>query len=190
MNRLFRPAGYFTVPDGTDVSPFLNATDSEQTDVPWGALGDMSIAAGRIKPGTVSWIHMLPLASQVTYLVSGRLQIRMKDSGSSHPYQLDLRPGDAALNGPGTLFQLVNLGSDTADVLYIVSPSYVFEMQDGVVLYDDAVLVAESWDELEAAKYDVPALRMSVDGVARQRAQSLGRLRAKKSHRQTVASSS
>jgi hypothetical protein len=114
MNRLFRPAGYFTVPDGTDVSPFLNATDSEQTDVPWGALGDMSIAAGRIKPGTVSRIHMLPLASQVTYLVSGRLQIRMKDSGSSHPYQLDLRPGDAALNGPGTLFQLVNLGSDTA----------------------------------------------------------------------------
>lgn len=54
MKRTFERRGFFTVPDGTDVSPFLNATDSQQSDVPWGALGDMSVAAGRINPGVAS----------------------------------------------------------------------------------------------------------------------------------------
>jgi mannose-6-phosphate isomerase-like protein (cupin superfamily) len=188
MNRVFTATDYFIVPDGTDVSPFLNATDSKQPNVPWGALGDMSIAAGRIKPGTVSWIHMLPVSSQVTYLVSGRLHIKMKDDRSPHPYELELRPGDAVLNTPGTLFQLRNSGSDPAQVLYIVSPSFVFEKDDGVVLYNDAVLVAETWEALEAAGYDVPALHLSVDEVTRQRSQSLRRLMARKSQSQTAAS--
>jgi hypothetical protein len=48
MNRIFTAGHYFTVPDGTDVSPFLNATACEQSDLAWGALGDMSIAAGRL----------------------------------------------------------------------------------------------------------------------------------------------
>ena len=34
MNRVFSARGFFTVPDGTDVSPFLNATDVMQDDVP------------------------------------------------------------------------------------------------------------------------------------------------------------
>ena len=48
MNRIFKPRGFFTVPDGTQVSPFLNATDTTQTDVPWGSLGNMSVVVGRI----------------------------------------------------------------------------------------------------------------------------------------------
>ncbi len=36
MNRVFEARGYFTVPDGTEVSPFLNASDVMQKDVPWG----------------------------------------------------------------------------------------------------------------------------------------------------------
>jgi hypothetical protein len=70
MQHVFEPRGYFTVPDGTDVSPFLNATDVNQRDVPWGALGEMSIASGRIKPGVNSWVHIFPAVTQVTYLLS------------------------------------------------------------------------------------------------------------------------
>lgn len=51
MNRIFEPGGYIVVPDGTEVSPFLNASDLNQQNVPWGALGEMSIAAGRGRPG-------------------------------------------------------------------------------------------------------------------------------------------
>src|SRR5690349_17955296 len=48
MNRIFEPRGYFRVPDGTLVSPFLNATDSTHEGLPWGFLGDLSIASGLI----------------------------------------------------------------------------------------------------------------------------------------------
>ena len=34
MNKVFKPIGFSTVPDGTDVSPFLNATDTMEQGVP------------------------------------------------------------------------------------------------------------------------------------------------------------
>lgn len=152
MNRIFEPRGYFTVRDGTDVSPFLNATDSKQGDVPWGALGDMSIAAGRINPGVMSWIHCHPVLVQVTYVVSGRLTVQMKGPTDRESYRLDLREGQAVLTGAGTWFQLQHSGDAPAEVLYILSPAYVFEMQGDRTTHDDAVLVAKSWEEAAARK--------------------------------------
>jgi hypothetical protein len=60
MNRVFLPRDFFTVPDGTDVSAFLNATDLTQ-DVPWGALGEMSIAAGCVRPRPTRGCTFIPL---------------------------------------------------------------------------------------------------------------------------------
>lgn len=153
MNQIFEPRGFFTVPDGTDVSPFLNATDTNQSEVPWGALGDMSIAAGRINPGVVSWIHCHPVLVQVTYVVSGLLTVHMRGPGDHEPYRLDLHKGQAALTGPGTWFQLQNSGKTQAEVLYIVSPAYVFEMQGDRIVHDDAVLVAKSWGDAAGIKF-------------------------------------
>ena len=48
MNKVFKAERFFTVPDGTDVGPFLNASDTNQKGVPWGALNEVTIAAGRI----------------------------------------------------------------------------------------------------------------------------------------------
>lgn len=154
-NRTFEPRGYFTVPDGTDVSPFLNATDTQQTDVPWDALGDMSIASGRINPGVVSWIHYHPVLTQVTYVVSGRLVVLMRGARDPAPYSLELENGQAAITGPGTFFQVRNASYDVVEVLYIASPAYIFEIEGGRVLHDDAVLVAKSWEELPSS--GVPA---------------------------------
>lgn len=66
MDQIFSPRGFFTVPDGTDVSPYLNASDVMQDDVPWGLLGEMSIAAGRIRPGVHSGVVIHPAVTQVT----------------------------------------------------------------------------------------------------------------------------
>src|SRR5580765_5693383 len=127
MNRIFSARGFSTARDGTEVSPFLNATDVTQDDVPWSALGEMSIAAGRIGAKVHSWVHVIPAVTQVTYVCSGRLTVRMKDLASPEPYDLELRPGHAVVTQPGTLFQLRNDADAAANVLYIVSPSYVFE---------------------------------------------------------------
>ena len=176
MNQKFKARGFFTVPDGTEVSPFLNATDINQTDVPLGLLGEMSIAAGRVGPGVWSVIHMHPVVTQVTYVLAGLLTVRMKDDDSAHFYDVRLNAGQAVVTRPATLFQLRNDGTATAEVLYIASPSYVFELEAGVVVYDDAFLVPRSWDELEACNYDVPELKLSASEVNARRAEAKRRI--------------
>ena len=180
MNYIFTARGYFTVPDGTEVSAFLNATDVTQGDVPWGALGEMSIAAGRIGPKVHSWVHMHPAVTQVTYVRSGGLTVRMKDASSPEPYDQKLQPGQAVVCEPGTLFQLRNDGDAVAEVLYIVSPSYVFEMEGGEVRHDDAILVARTWDEIAAANYALPALRIDHFEARARRAEALRRVAKRK----------
>ena len=178
MNRVFEPRGCFTVPDGTDVSPFLNATDINQKDVPWGVLGEMSIAAGKIRSKLHSAVHMHPVVTHVTYVVAGKLTVRMKDTGGF--YDLPLHSGQAALTKPGTLFQLRNDSDAVADVLYIASPSYVFEIGAKGIVYDDAVRIADSWEELEKCNYDVPAIRISASEANVNRERSKRRLAAAK----------
>jgi mannose-6-phosphate isomerase-like protein (cupin superfamily) len=180
MNRTFQARAYFTVADGTEVSPFLNATDVMQRDVPWGTLGDMSIAAGRIGPGVTSWIHYHPVVTQVTYVVSGQLVIWMKDPGSARPYDLELQTGMASICERGTLFQLQNTSRQAVEVLYMVSPSYVFEMRDDKVVYDEAVLVAKTWDELAAMRSELQLQHLQTHEILARRSESMLRLRSAK----------
>ena len=74
MKRIFRPGEFFIVPDGTQVSAFLNATDSTIADIPM--LDGMSIAGGRIASGARSKIHVHPAVTQVTYVLSGDLTVK------------------------------------------------------------------------------------------------------------------
>ena len=168
------------MPDGTEVSHFLNATDVYQDDVPWDALGDLSIASGRILPRVHSSVHMHPIVTQVTYVVSGSLTVRMMDAGAAEAYELSVNPGSAVITRPGTLFQLLNDSDAVAEVLHIVTPSYVFEIERGAVKCDDALIVAANWEDLVAANYDVPALTIRPDEVGTRRAESLRRLAMRK----------
>jgi mannose-6-phosphate isomerase-like protein (cupin superfamily) len=151
-----------------------------QQSLPWGALGDMSLAAGRVEPGVSSWIHMHPVVTQITYVLSGQLVVLMKGKGDKKPYERELVAGDAVFTEPGTLFQLQNRhGSITAEVLYIVSPSYVFETDGKRIVYDDAVLVAKNWSE--AGKTGISKNRLQ--DVRGERAESMRRLAAAKNQR-------
>lgn len=74
----------------------------------------------------------------------------MKGPADDAPYELSLSEHQAAITPAGTFLQLSN--NDKAavcKVLYIVSPAFLFEMRDGVVSYDDAVVIAYDWEELE-----------------------------------------
>jgi mannose-6-phosphate isomerase-like protein (cupin superfamily) len=182
MQQVFRALGYFTIPDGTDVSPFLNATDVQQPGVPWDALGELSIAAGRIAPGVHSWIHVHHVVTQVTYLLAGTLTVRMKDTSATAPYDLRLQAGQAVVTRPGTLFQLRNDGGSVAELLYIVTPSFVFEKDDDTVRYNDAWLVAPTWEDLPARSSDIVALEVTPYEAYASREESIRRLAAKKGH--------
>jgi hypothetical protein len=174
MKRLFEclDTKFSKVPDGTLVNPFLNPRDT-MSGLPWDILDGLSISAGYIEAGIVSEIHVHPFISLITVLISGSLDIHMKDPGNiDAPYQVRLelptrtgKPGfttAATLASPGTFFQLDNLrGSEPAQVLYLASPSYIFEpgeTTDAQPVYDDAVTVGSSWEHLADDNWNPPEL--------------------------------
>lgn len=174
MERIFKclDTDFFRVPDGTLVNPFLNPKDI-MSDLPWELLDQLSISAGVIKPGVTSEIHVHPYISQVTLLISGKITIHMKDPGIPNPpYQLDLALPEASggegyssvavLASPGTFFQLDNSnGEEPAKVLYLTSPSYVFEpglTTDSPPIYDDAITLGRDWKRLADQSWNPPEM--------------------------------
>jgi mannose-6-phosphate isomerase-like protein (cupin superfamily) len=181
MKRIFSVPPPFKVPDGTWVSPFLNAKDA-MSDVPFALLDGFSMAAGRIDPHSRSQIHQMPLVAQVTYVYQGALQVVMQEPGGGEPYEQALDKGQAVFTALGTLFQLVNKSPHPCEVLYIVGPAYVFDMEDDMVLYDDALLLGEDWPLAMLkgpAAMGASALKMR----AHQRADALRRIEKRKSER-------
>jgi hypothetical protein len=107
MNRIFAIDRGFKVPDGTIVTPFLNSKDSE-SDLPWDLVEGFSISAGEIAPNSKSKIHIIPLVRQVTFVLSGKLKVCMKDIDTPATYILEVSENQAILTPPGTFLQYIN----------------------------------------------------------------------------------
>ena len=174
MKRIFSVGKGVQVPDGTRVFSFLNCRDSE-SGLPGNLLEDFSLAAGEIEPHRHSKIHVMPLATQVTFVLQGELEAWMKDADQIAPYPLRVKPEQAILTRPGTFLQFRNLTPAPCRVLYIVSPAYVFLMEEGRVAYDDSVVMEEDWEELKKIKWKPGALR-SLDSIRAARASAEKRL--------------
>jgi hypothetical protein len=100
----------------------------------------------------------------------------MRDKEGGRPYDLTLKARQAVAVQPGTLFQLRNDGRRTVEVLYIVSPSYVFDQEgSGPPRFDDAELVAKTREETAASGYDLSHLPTLAE-ARKQRDASLRRL--------------
>lgn len=147
MNRVFEQQSPFRVPDGTLVAPFLNPSDS-LSGLPSEVSLGFSLAAGRIEARHRSRIQFMPFATMVTFVTRGRLLARMKGPHDVVPYELDVGPEHAVLTEATVLLQLINDTDHDCTVLYIVCPAYVFEKAGERVIFDDAVVVQETWDEL------------------------------------------
>ena len=177
MKRVFEclEEDFFTVPDGTLVNPFLNPKDV-MSGLPWDLLDGLSVAAGQVDPRILSDIVVLPFISHVIVLLSGEMKVWMKEPDDSRdPYSCDLRlpspskqPGftsAAVLIKPGTFLQLDNLqGTEPARVLYLSSPSYIFEpgeSTDAPPIYDDAITLGRDWKRLAAHNWSPPELHES-----------------------------
>lgn len=156
--RVFSIGHSIRSPDGTVVYPFLNPKDVT-SGLPWNLIDGFSLAAGDIQAGTHSKIHVMPVVTQVTYVVSGHLCARMRDQASGPPYTVSVSPGQAILTKPGDFLQLINIESYDCHVLYLVSPAYLFDVDPaGVIRYDDSIVLEEDWDELQRTGWAPPAL--------------------------------
>ena len=173
MNRLFRIPPPHVVPDGTLVAPFLNARDTT-SGLPSDLIEGFSLAAGTIAPHSHSRIHVMPFVAQVTFVRRGALTVRMKAPTDRQPYRLLVQTDEAVLTEPGAFIQLINETPAPCDVLYIVSPAYVFEQRDGEVRYDDSLVLDEDWTDLDSNHWQPRRTMPTIE----QRRQALGRLAA------------
>ena len=148
MDHIFRMTNPLIVPDGSVVNGFLNSMDNT-SGVEFGLVESLSIAGGVLAPGVRSKLQIMPLVTQVTFVRRGQLTLKMKEDQTEHHYTLHLTPNQAALTKSRTFLQLINETDETCEVLYIVTPSYVFELEGNKVVYDDSVVFDESWEIIE-----------------------------------------
>jgi hypothetical protein len=163
LRKIYSMGKSVQVPDGTRVFSLLNCRDST-SGLPGNLLEDFSLAAGEIEPYRHSKIHVMPLVTQVTFVLQGKLEAWMKEADQPVPYSLRLEAEQAILTRPGTFLQFRNHTPAPCRVLYIVSPAYVFLMEEGRVAYDDSVVLEEDWEELEKINWKPGALR-SLDSI-------------------------
>lgn len=150
------------MPDGTLVAPFLNAKDRKSS-LPFDLLDGFSLAAGEIEPGMQSKIHIMRHNTQLTFVREGSLIVVMKDPDAVDKYKIELAENQAVLTNPRTYLQFLNRGDQICQVLYIVSPPYIFdaiEDDDGndIVHYDDSIVLDMGWDDLKKANWEIVEL--------------------------------
>jgi hypothetical protein len=161
MNRRFEIGRPFRVPDGTLVAPFLNPSDSA-SGLPSSLLSGFSVAAGTIESRCRSRIQVMPFVTMVTFVLRGHLAVIMKGSRDVEPYRLEVTAEQAVLTEPNTLLQLANETGQECAVLYIVSPAYVFEKVNDEVVFDDSVVMDETWDELDYRGRPLPHVTLAL----------------------------
>ena len=131
------------------------------------------LAAGRIRAGVTSAIHVHPVVIQFTYVASGRLIVRMREPGEDTPRQFPVECGEAVRTDAGVPVQFANDTDTDVHVLYVTSPPYlsaradVSAGADGPAAYEDAVVL----DDWLPGLSDADRARAAVA-----RAEALGRL--------------
>lgn len=151
LEGALKPGGFIPALDGTEIDAFLNATDGVPGAFGRGALGDVSVAVGRLVPGMRSAIHAHPVVTQLTYVIAGQLTTRTQGAQDAPPREVMVNVGEALLTEPGNLLELRNDGAEDVRVLYIVTPSYVVERDGDRVIYEDALLLDDWRGPLSAA---------------------------------------
>jgi len=157
LNKIFQPSNHFKIPDETLISPFLNPKDS-MSDLPFHLIDGFSLAHGVVKGNSKSKIHVHPHVDQVTYVLSGKIILNMKGDVDQDFYQLELKSNQSAISIGGEYFQLENPFQEDCHVLYIVSPAYIFEMKSNHVIFDDAIILDNTWEELKKMNWQPPEL--------------------------------
>ena len=174
MRHIFKLGEAIDVPDGTvvqsSVAPSQFGLDGLSM------MDQVSVAQGNLSPGICSNIHVHPIVQQVTWVLSGTLTVKMKDAENEHPYELEVVQQQAVVTHAGTLFQLMNQSEGHCQTLYIVAPAFVFETDaSGDVIYYDALVLNEDWDQLAAIGWKVSTLQ-NLNTIRKKRQASLERL--------------
>lgn len=177
MNRIYKIENGVVVPDGTTVYEIIGPVQSKIAGLP--IISEESLAYGELDPGERSHVHVHPIITHLTWVVSGTLTVGMKDAASKEMYYIEVKERQTVLTQPGTFFQLINNSDQQCQVLYIVAPAFIFEVtEQGEILYNDQIVLELSWDELKARNWEIPELK-DLEKIKAERLASLERLSKK-----------
>ena len=113
----------FAAPDEIPVRPFDLAPSR-----------NMALAEGRIEPGARYHVHAHRTIEQITYVVSGEVEVLSFDAGADGPGSVRLAAGQAVVTLPGESLEFRCAGEVAARVLFITAPPYPADNSDTVVL--------------------------------------------------------
>ncbi|NML39689.1 cupin domain-containing protein [Chitinophaga sp. G-6-1-13] len=177
MNKIYRIENGVVVPDGTTVYEIIGPIQSKLARLP--IIDAESLAYGELDPGEKSHVHVHPIITHLTWVVSGTLTVGMKDAASNDMYYIEVKERETVLTQPGTFFQLINNSDKQCQVLYIVAPAFIFEVNEqGEVLYNDQIVLDLSWDQLRQQHWQIPELQ-DIAKITAAREASLQRLKQK-----------
>ena len=176
MNKIFAAGDGVTVPDGTRVFELYGPGRLRFDALP--VRDEQSLALGELPGDTASFVHVHPIVTHLTYVLSGKLMVTMKDASNASPYSIDLIEGESVFTAPGTFFQLNNRHSVACRLLYVCSPGFVFLTDSqGQVVYNDQVVPGLDWDELAERHWQLPELA-DLEATRSRRAAALQRMGA------------
>ena len=173
--QIYKIGNGIKVPDGTKVFPIIDPRQQQMANIP--ISDELSLAYGELDLGVKSSIHVHPICTHLTYVLSGELRVKMKDQESEDVYTLNLNANEAVLTKPGSFFQLINKGQEICRVLYQCAPGFVFELDaNGNPVYNDAIVLPHSWEDLKELNWKIPGLD-DVDTIRRKREEALKRMK-------------
>lgn len=176
QDRVYKIEEGIQVPDKTMVFPIIGPRQQQLAGL---EIADyLSLAMGELEHDEKSSIHVHPLVAHLTWVMSGSLQVKMKDKENEEAYTLNIDPMQAVYTAPGTFFQLINRGVDTCKILYQVAPAFVFDItKEGEVRYNDAIVLHDyTWDKLKAMHWKIPELDLDLEQLKRERQAAIDRM--------------
>ncbi len=113
----------FAAPDEIPVRPFDLAPAR-----------NMALAEGLIEPGARYRVHAHRTIEQITYVVSGEVEVLSFDAEAGATGSVRLAAGEAVVTLPGQSLEFRCIGEAAARVLFITAPPYPADNSDTVVL--------------------------------------------------------
>ena len=113
----------FAAPDEIPVRPF-DLTPSR----------NMALAEGRIEPVVRYRVHAHRTIEQITYVLSGEVEVISFDAETGAAGSVRLARGEAVVTLPGESLEFRCAGDAAARVLFVTAPPYPADNSDTVVL--------------------------------------------------------
>jgi uncharacterized cupin superfamily protein len=173
MNYLYKKSDRILVPDGTFLQPIIGANISQKLGIKH--IKGCSLAVGILPPGKSTSIHIHPVCLHLAWVISGELTAYMKDVTSDSKYCLTAGPEEVITTEPMTFLQLANESDSELQILYICAPEFIYEVDGDQVVYNDAVVLEETWDELEKANWELKD-PLDIRVISKNRDEALARL--------------